>query len=107
AAEQDFHLRYMGKVQVKGKEVPLDIYECLDADPPNLKALKLKHKQQFDEGIQYFLDASFAKAESLFKKIIETNPDDGAALHFHERARQLALQGVHSEWTGVEEVLFK
>ncbi len=89
----DFNFRYLGKVQVKGKKVPLGIYECFDAEPPRRKKLKLKTKDAFNSAIEHYLAGAFPNAIAEFTDVIAQNPDDGAALHF--RTLRSSFYGLH------------
>lgn len=98
----EFHFRYLGEVQVKGKQKPLKIYECFDADLPEIVKLKLTTLQLFNTGIQHYFNQAFAQAIFNFEEIVQQNPADKTAQLFLHKARQLAKMGVAENWTGVE-----
>ena len=98
----EFHFRYLGQVQVKGKQRPLKIYECFDADLPEIIALKLATLELFNAGIQHYFNQSFAQAILNFEAIVTQNSADKTAQLFLHKARQLAKMGVTENWTGVE-----
>ena len=98
----EFHFRYLGQVQVKGKQKPLKIYECFDADLPEIAALKLATLEMFNAGIQHYFNQSFAQAILNFESILTQNSADKTAQLFLHKARQLAKMGVAENWTGVE-----
>ncbi len=104
--EQHFNLRYLGRVQVKGKQKPLDIYECFDADAEAQKMLKRQNLAVFDQGVSHFLAGSFVEAQKCFQELVAMNPKDTSALTFLSRSSELARKGVPEGWTGVEEVRF-
>jgi class 3 adenylate cyclase len=46
----NYHTRFLGKVQVKGKDVPISLYEVYDGDAEAIIELKLKTKADFEAG---------------------------------------------------------
>lgn len=97
----DFHLRYLGLVQVKGRKEPLGIYECIDGDAPDLFAQKAKAMPQFAEALAHYYAKNFEAAVQLFGHILQQCPDDGASAIFYEAAQELCKQGAPEGWTGV------
>ncbi|MEZ5039630.1 MAG: ATP-binding protein [Saprospiraceae bacterium] len=103
----DFHLRFLGKVQMKGKKLPVGVYECFDGDHPSLMELKIKTLDHFKEGLQYFFEKDFKKAHQIFEGIIKTSPDDLTSNMFLERALHYMNIGVPEDWTGVDKMEMK
>ena len=103
----EFHLRYLGEVQVKGKLKPLKIYECFDGDTADMIALKLATLTQFEKGIQCYFEKSFAKAAYIFESITLQNNEDRITQLFLKKAKALDVAGVQEEWTGVEMMQMK
>ena len=97
-----YQTRYLGQVQVKGKQQALKIYECFDGDEPAEKDLKLATAKDFELGVLYYLDKAFAKSALAFKEVLAANPQDKTAQLFLDRADKLAVAGVPDNWTGVE-----
>lgn len=98
----EFHFRYLGEVQVKGKQKPLKIHECFDADLPEVIALKVATLETFNAGIQHYFKQSFSQAILSFEAIVIQNSADKTAQLFLHKARQLEKMGVSENWTGVE-----
>jgi class 3 adenylate cyclase len=103
----DFHLRFLGPVQLKGKNVPVGVYECFDGDPPRLLELKLKTLADFTEGLEYFFARDFGRAEQLFARIRAISPEDKTAELFLDECRQYLATGVPEDWTGVNKMAVK
>ena len=102
-----FHLRYLGKVKVKGKAKSTGIYECYDSDPPEILELKVKGQSDFEAGLQHFSEGAFPEAALAFKHVLEENEKDQVARHFYDRSSKLAEEGVPDNWSGVEELFSK
>jgi class 3 adenylate cyclase/ActR/RegA family two-component response regulator len=104
---QDFHLRYLGQVQVKGKQKVIRAYECFDGDDPVIKDLKQGHIGIFEEGMEAYLAREFAQSTALFDQVLQSNPDDQVAYYFRNRAARYLLDGVADDWDGVEKLTSK
>ncbi len=105
--EHTFHLRYLGKVQVKGEKAPVGIYECYDGDTPEMMSHKLKTLPDFDAGLEHYLRKSFPEASAAFNKVVKNNSEDQVARFFLNKASRYTHEGVLDDWTGVEEMLIK
>ncbi|MCI0698767.1 adenylate/guanylate cyclase domain-containing protein [candidate division KSB1 bacterium] len=100
----DYHTRFLGKVQVKGKDVPISLYEVYDGDAEPIIELKLKTKADFEEGLNDYFEKKFAEASVCFTKVLKVNPADKTARLYLERSAQFMVQGVPEDWEGVEAV---
>ena len=107
ANTDEFHFRYLGKVQVKGKQKPLKIYECFDGEPSDNFNLKLDTLDTFNTGIQHYFKQAFSQAIENFEEVLHHNPTDKTAQLFLHKARQLEEMGVAENWTGVELMMQK
>jgi signal transduction histidine kinase/class 3 adenylate cyclase len=102
-----YHLRFLGKVQVKGKGNPISAYEIYDGDPADMIALKVQTRADFEEGLRLYYHREFAEAAVCFKHVLKTNPDDKTADLYLKRAAQFMVQGVSDDWDGVEALEYK
>ena len=99
-----FHFRYLGQVQVKGRQQPLKIYECFDGDLPEIIELKLASLPIFDKGIQYYFQQAFEQATYAFESVLQQHPTDATAKLFLTKAKWLLKSGVATDWTGIEKM---
>gem|GEM_PF-5586912 len=97
-----FNLRYLGLVQVKGKQEAIKIYECFDGDSLEMIALKKATLVDFEEGIKLYYQQDFKEALSFFEKILSQNPNDKTTQFFIIKIRNLTQQALPKDWTGVE-----
>ncbi len=97
--KEQFGLRYLGKVKVKGKDKSLGIYECFDGDREE-KSIKLKRKtlKEFEKGIGYFMNGEFPKASASFDKVLTQNPDDLVSKYFITKSAEFTLSGFPKDW---------
>jgi len=105
--KEDFYLRYLGKVQVKGKKKPVELYESYDGDPPETAAKKATTLRDFERGLNQLLKREFAEAMATFNKVLEVNKHDRPARLFMNKSSQYLLHPPSEDWTGVEVVTFK
>ena len=98
----NFNLRYLGKVQVKGKKQAVKIHECFDGDLPEIEQCKNEYHSDFESALQHFHDKKFTRAATTLGQIVLKNPEDKTACLFFNKANQLMLNGVGDGWTGVE-----
>lgn len=102
-----FHLRNLGRVQVKGKQEPLNLFECFSGAPDPVVQAKLRTLQPFHDGIAHYLNKSFAQAITIFGNVVDANPDDLTARLFLKNAANYISNGAPENWMGVEEMVSK
>ena len=72
--------RCVGKLVVKGKKIPIVLYEIFDADCDDLKNLKLNSKIQFDNALQKVMSGCYCDAGKLFSNL---DPIDPVVLYYN------------------------
>ena len=86
-AEQ-YQIRYLGKIQVKGKNTTTLLYEIMDG----LADAELKHKlasqKTFELGLDYYYQLDFESARKHFATALEIFAEDKAAILYHSRCQQ-------------------
>ena len=97
-----FNFRFLGKVQVKGKQNNLKIYECFDGDMEEMVEKKLSTIKFFNEGMEHYFNKDFAMAALGFQQVVKENPEDATARLFLQKSGQLIATGVPQDWDGVE-----
>jgi class 3 adenylate cyclase/CheY-like chemotaxis protein len=97
-----YNFRFVGKIQVKGKNNAISVYEILDGEKIENIQLKLKTKQDFEKGLSFYQSKKFAEASVQFSRILEINANDKAARLYFERCAQLMVHGVPDDWDGIE-----
>ena len=105
--DHKYNLRDIGKAQVKGQEVPIDIYECIDGDQPHIKKLKLESLEEFETALSNFIAGEFEKSKEQFFSILKKNSEDSVAEYFYERSLVYFKNGVQKNWFGVEKLEYK
>ena len=103
----EFDFRYLGPVQVIGKQQPIDLYECINGDSPALLDHKLQTLGTFDKGMDLYFKKEFAMAAVTFQQIFKKNREDLTAKLFLNRAAHLITQEIEDDWKGVQSMTTK
>ena len=98
----EFHLRSVARVQVKGKSEPVDVFTLVgtrqnDVDPEFLKWLEV-----YENGLRNFRERNFKQAKVLFSQFLEFYPDDKLAKMYLERALEYEQSPPDESWNAVE-----
>jgi class 3 adenylate cyclase len=100
-------IRNLGQVQLKGKLKLLSISECFDGRSAPEQDIKKQTLPVFREASQHFANGDFGKAIDLFGQVIEADKSDYAAILFLNHATQLLASGASAQWSGVLEMHVK
>lgn len=79
--------RYLGCTRIRGKQVPVDVYDVFAGEYPEVIELRKSTRVDFENAVHAVLREDHATARSLFQQIIEIDPDDFAAKSYLERCR--------------------
>lgn len=98
---RQFNYRFLDRVQVKGKEDWVDVFDLFDADDQYLLALKQQTKGCFENGVFLYRQKQIADAMQCFRKVKEKNRDDMAAQLYIHRCENLQKYGIPEQWEGI------
>ncbi len=104
--KENYHLRYLGLVQLKGKHESLHIHECFSANTSEEIERKQNTLAAFNEGINQYISSSFDNAVRYFQSITELHPEDETALFFLNTAKKYLQKG-EENFTGIVEMMNK
>ncbi|MFN8672709.1 MAG: response regulator [Candidatus Sericytochromatia bacterium] len=82
---ENYHFRFLEKTTVKGKNVPVSVYEVFDCDDEDIINLKNLLKNDFEKGVKYFSEENYEEAKIIFSDILAKNPKDKAAEYFYSQ----------------------
>ncbi|MEG4113491.1 MULTISPECIES: AAA family ATPase [unclassified Microcoleus] len=80
-----YAIRTLDTVKVKGKSEAVTIYEVFDADPPEIKQVKLSTLELFAEARALYSEGKLFEAARLFSECWRQNPGDRVAKIYWER----------------------
>jgi class 3 adenylate cyclase len=101
---EEFRLRPIATVRVKGKSAPMDIHEALDADAPDAAERKTQLSNLFADGLAAYKAGRFAEAQSLFERYRSGLPGDPVCDFYFARCARFAADPPREGWDGVSEV---
>lgn len=89
---EEYAIRKVDQVKVKGKSELVTVYEVFDADPPALRDAKLATVEMFDEALSLYEARKFRDATELFFSCMNQNPGDTVVRNYLEKCYQSRLQ---------------
>lgn len=107
AEPEEYSIRYVDKVKVKGKTVPVKIYEMYSANPADIQERKRQTQKSFEEAAQLFAIREFARAKAIFEQVLVELPEDSASKSYILRCERYADQEMPDDWDGALDFDFK
>jgi adenylate cyclase len=92
--------RQLDFLRVKGKAIPVRIYELVGARG-QVRPAVLEKIGMFEEAIALYRSRKFAGASSLFQNILSLDPSDGPSTTFVQRCAELGRVELSEDWDGV------
>ncbi|MEG5000309.1 AAA family ATPase [Microcoleus sp. B4-D4] len=83
-----YAIRLIDRVKVKGKSKAVSMFEVFDADPPETYEGKLDTRTRFEEALILYHCQKLRDAERLFAECLRHNPTDKAAQIYQQRCTQ-------------------
>jgi adenylate cyclase len=87
-------VRALGSFLLKGKTVPVNIYEIKDHQSP------VQAETIFTRGLAAFMAGQFSDAEQHFSEVLRLTPDDGPSLYYSDLCRHYRLNPPSEKWKG-------
>ncbi len=98
---EQYQIRFLDRVIVKGKQQPISIYEVLDGETELVREMKLQTQQDFTRGLEHYRRHEFKAAKICFYQVLAVNLDDKTAALYLDRLNHLIEKGVPENWSGV------
>jgi class 3 adenylate cyclase/ActR/RegA family two-component response regulator len=91
-----YHIRVIDWVRVKGKSQKVSVFEVFDADPPELKQQKLDTKTDFEQALVFYAAQDWEEASKRLEYCLQHSPEDPVTQIYWQRCqqKQLDLQAV-------------
>lgn len=96
-----YEIRFLDRATVKGRSEPIFVYEVMDGEAEEVKALKFQTRADFEAGLEHYYSQSFADAKRYFEQVLAVNLADKTAKLYLERVNVLLESGVPENWDGV------
>jgi adenylate cyclase len=97
----EFHLRSVALVQVKGKTKPVEVFSLIGPRDGTEDAF-LQRVEIYEAGFRKFRQRDFSGAKVHFSQFLEFYPDDALARMYLERALEYEAQPPDEAWNAVE-----
>lgn len=91
----NYAIRMVDLIKVKGKDELITVYEVFDADPENLKTAKLATLELFNQAMSFYNQKNFEQAQLLFIQCLASNPQDSVGKIYLTRT----FSNNDNEWT--------
>lgn len=98
---EQYHIRFLDRAIVKGRNEPISVYEVLDAESDVVRSLKLQSLPDFEQGLNHYRLADLACAQACFENVLAINPTDKTAQLYLERVELLGDRGIPDDWNGI------
>jgi two-component system sensor histidine kinase ChiS len=86
-----FDYRFLDKVQLRGKEKVVSVYEVFTGDPPNVRNAKSSSREEFEKGVYDYHGGRFHEALAHFDAIRATGADRPLEIYRRRCARAIKL----------------
>jgi two-component system sensor histidine kinase ChiS len=80
-----YNIRYIGNVKVKGKTRFTKVFEIFDGDEVPIRDLKILTREDFNLGVEHFYKKEYEKARDCFTRVKEKFPNDKATTTYLSR----------------------
>ena len=100
----DFYLREIDTVRVKGKEHPVKLYEAFDNDPPEVRNAKSEIAPLMNSALKMYKAGEFEQALEIFKVCASKCPEDSIPPIYIKRCSTFLRIPPGPGWTGVSPV---
>ncbi len=96
-----FHLRTVDLVQVKGKTKAVETFSVLGEKSEALPAEQQKFLAIYEEAVSAFRDRRFNHAKELLIEALKMKPDDSLSIGYLENCEEYIKNPPDASWTGV------
>ncbi len=94
--KEKYQIRKIDYARVRGKEIPITIYEVLDVMSSRTDVLKQEASKIFAEALTLFGKRQMQEAMDIFREIFSKNPEDKVAELYIERCMHYIKNLVHT-----------
>jgi adenylate cyclase len=98
----EFYLRSVALVQVKGKTRPIELFTLIGAKNDPADRERLQRLELYEAGFRKFRERDFSQAKTLFSQFLEFYSEDALAKMYLERALKYEEQPPDEAWNAVE-----
>jgi len=90
----DFRLRFIDRILVRGKQIPLSVYEYFGGDSEPLGKQKAAAQADFDRAVAYYHYGKITDAQAAFERCAAACPGDAVVGEYLRRCQAYRSTGV-------------
>jgi class 3 adenylate cyclase len=102
-----YQTRFIGKVRMVGKEEVTTVYELFNADDYEIRAKKQRTLETYNKALEDYFGKRFGESAVSFKNVVDQFPEDNSSKRYLDQAARYLVEGVDSDWQGVETLSVK
>lgn len=102
--KEEFYLRNLGQVQLKGKQKFIGVHECFNSNPPEMIQNKKETLKIFRLGVSDYEHREFSSAFQHFSEVVRLDPEDLTAAFFLNHTLQIMRSESKENRDGVLEM---
>jgi predicted ATPase/class 3 adenylate cyclase len=102
-----FATRMLDRVAVKGKNTAVELYEVIDAEAHERRAVKLKTREQLAAAMESYFAREFEAALAAFEQLSAEDAEDAVPPLFAERCSRHLETPPPPDWAGFEKLTQK
>ncbi|AFZ17753.1 family 3 adenylate cyclase [Allocoleopsis franciscana PCC 7113] len=91
---QTYTCRFLDRVQVRGKQSFVAVFEIYDGDSPLIQEFKTQTKRDFEQGVWLYFQEKFTQSQLYFERVLQVNDQDLAARLYLERIKVSQQAGI-------------
>ncbi len=96
-----YRTRQIDRVIVKGKTQPVSVYEVLDYHSEESFPNMTEALGNFNDGVEYYMEAKWDSAIKMFGKALKLNPKDKCSEMYIGRCKKLRGRPPQGKWEGI------
>ncbi len=84
-----FQKRFLGVLPIKGKSLPIPVFEIFEGDAEDLRSEKERTRWAFEAAVQAVIDGNASEAQIRFEALLNEVPGDRATMSYLRRLTRL------------------
>ncbi len=100
-AKDNVQVRELDLIAVKGKALPVKVYELLARKTDKIETYKLDAIEQYLKGLEAYKQRRWDDGIKFFEKALQINPDDEPSKVYKQRCIDFKIDPPPDDWDGV------
>jgi len=100
-AKNDIEVRFLDSLRVKGKKLPVRVYEILASKENGLTETIKKVIESFNQGMECYLRQDWDKGIYYFENALSIDSEDPPSKVYLDRCKEYKINPPRKDWDGV------